>query len=500
MTDSAASIILYNPRAASPGHQRLPLSLLQLGGFLEDRLPYEIVDGNLLQEDEAVETLVGKLAAVRSACLAVTVMPGPQLQRTVRQLDLVRSRCPHATVVVGGYFPSIYPDVCARHRSIDYVCVGPGERTLPELVECLQRGDGPGGVAGLVFEHGGEITRTPPREPEDPDALPLLPYHRVDVGAYVADTHLGRRTLSHHSSYGCPYRCSFCGVTAVCGGTWRAESASRTAEVTERLVREWQIDALEFHDNNFFVDERRVADYCRHLLDNDVHITWWGEGRVDTVLAFSDRTWQLMRDSGLAMIFMGAESGDDETLRRMNKGGTLSREKTVQLVKRMREYGVVPELSFVCGNPPDPESDARATIELVRDIKAVNPLTEIVLYRYDPVPLDGYMWDEVKARGFDPPTTLDEWASPYWEQVQRRRTVALPWLDDRVLRLIRDFETVLNAYYPTTTDARYRRRSWRLLLRLLSGWRYALRLYHRPGELRWLQRATRYQRPETTGF
>ena len=28
MTDSAASIILYNPRAASPGHQRLPLSLL----------------------------------------------------------------------------------------------------------------------------------------------------------------------------------------------------------------------------------------------------------------------------------------------------------------------------------------------------------------------------------------------------------------------------------------------------------------------------------------
>jgi len=35
---------------------------------------------------------------------------------------------------------------------------------------------------------------------------------------------------------------------------------------------------------------------------------------------------------------------------------------------------------------------------------------------------------------------------------------------------------------------------------MVSGWRYALRLYGAPYELRALHRLMHYQRPETTGF
>jgi hypothetical protein len=58
---------------------------------------------------------------------------------------------------------------------------------------------------------------------------------------------------------------------------------------------------------------------------------------------------------------------------------------------------------------------------------------------------------------------------------------------------------VLNAYYPTVTDMRLtagRRR----LLRAAAAWRYHTESYARPVELNLLQRAFRYQRPETTGF
>jgi anaerobic magnesium-protoporphyrin IX monomethyl ester cyclase len=64
---------------------------------------------------------------------------------------------------------------------------------------------------------------------------------------------------------------------------------------------------------------------------------------------------------------------------------------------------------------------------------------------------------------------------------------------------VRDFERVLNAYYPTTTDRRltpFRR----AVLRTASSWRYFLELYGGSYELRALQRMMRYQRPETTGF
>ncbi len=57
------------------------------------------------------------------------------------------------------------------------------------------------------------------------------------------------------------------------------------------------------------------------------------------------------------MVFLGAESASAETLARMDKGGTLTPEMTLELVRVMRGHGVVPELSFVLGNPPDPAAD-----------------------------------------------------------------------------------------------------------------------------------------------
>src|SRR5262249_42763284 len=51
-------VLLYNPKVALPGYQRLPHSLLQLGTLLEGRYPYAIIDGNLDQErDRAAEII-----------------------------------------------------------------------------------------------------------------------------------------------------------------------------------------------------------------------------------------------------------------------------------------------------------------------------------------------------------------------------------------------------------------------------------------------------------
>jgi hypothetical protein len=64
---------------------------------------------------------------------------------------------------------------------------------------------------------------------------------------------------------------------------------------------------------------------------------------------------------------------------------------------------------------------------------------------------------------------------------------------------VRNFERVLNAYFPTATDPKLS--GWhRAALKAASGWRYALERYEAPYELRALHRLIRYQRPETTGF
>jgi radical SAM superfamily enzyme YgiQ (UPF0313 family) len=191
---------------------------------------------------------------------------------------------------------------------IDYVVLSAGEDTLLELLDTLEAGGDPATVAGLAFERDGKVIQTPRRLPRDPNEQPWFPYAKVPVARYVSKTHLGTRTLSHHSSFGCPFFCNFCAVVNLAEGRWLAEKAERLGELMQYFVDNWQINAMEFHDNNFFVSEKRVAAFCEDLLRRGLKISWWGEGRIDTMLKFSPRTWELMRDSGLKMVFMGAEA------------------------------------------------------------------------------------------------------------------------------------------------------------------------------------------------
>jgi hypothetical protein len=129
----------------------------------------------------------------------------------------------------------------------------------------------------------------------------------------------------------------------------------------------------------------------------------------------------------------------------------------------------------------------------------VNPATEIILYTYTPVPLEGALYAGARQRGFAFPRTLDEWAAPEWQQLSMRRGDGIPWIEGEVRRRIRNFERVINAFYPTVTDTKLT--GWRrAALKIASAWRYALKLYDAPYELRALHRVIHYQRPETTGF
>jgi radical SAM superfamily enzyme YgiQ (UPF0313 family) len=252
------------------------------------------------------------------------------------------------------------------------------------------------------------------------------------------------------------------------------------------------------HDMDFFISEARVAEFADRIAP--LGISWWALGRVDTLMQYSDRSWESMARSGLRMVFSGAESGSEAALAAMNKGGKASPHLTLELARRMRSYNIVPELSFVLGSPPDPLADMEQTFEFIRAIKRVNPATEIILYTYTPVPMtDSTLFADASRLGFAFPSTLEEWASDEWRLLAMRRGRGLPWLDGTVRRRVRDFERVLNAYYPTVTDRRLTAVR-RLLLRTLSGWRYAAKMYAGAYELRALQRLMRYQRPETTGF
>lgn len=491
-------IVFFNPRSTSPGKEPLPISVLSLAAVIDGRFDWTLVDGNFaLDPAAAILEGLGRSRRGEPDLLAVTVMPGPQLRQAVPVCKAVRAARPGLPIVWGGYFPSHHADTVLAAPYVDFVVRGQGEAAFVRLVEALRSGGPLDEIPNLSWKRAG----TPVHNPVGPlvplDDLPNLPYDRVPLGRYLHATYLGDRTVAHNSSFGCPFACNFCAVVALANRRWVAQSAPRLADTVRSLVATYGVDAVQMHDMDFFIAEDRAAEFAERIAP--LGLGWWALGRVDILAGYTDRTWRLLKRSGLRMIFSGAETGSPEMLAAMNKGGTASPERTLDLARRLREHGIVPEFSFMLGLPPDPLANVRDTIAFVRRVKQVNPEAEIVLYVYTPIPQDGRLSAEARRLGFAFPRTLEEWTSEEWYRLSLRRGDGIPWMDGRVRRRVRNFERVLNARYPTVTDRRLTsvRRG---VLQALGGWRYALRFYAAPIELRILQRLMSYQRPETTGF
>ncbi|HEY4354655.1 MAG TPA: hypothetical protein VGN16_02825 [Acidobacteriaceae bacterium] len=192
------------------------------------------------------------------------------------------------------------------------------------------------------------------------------------------------------------------------------------------------------------------------------------------------------------MIFFGAESGSDATLVEMQKG--ITTEQTLIMARRTRQFGIIPEFSFVVGNPKDPERDTTETLRFIRKIKRINPDSEIIVQHYTPTPQKGAMYGEVDDK-IDFPDSPAEWATKQWMDFTLRIDTSAPWLKRKTKRLIDDFELVVASRWPTVQDIRAPQWS-RTLLKVLSSWRYAFRLYGHPYELQLAHQFINLRKPK----
>jgi len=497
------SVLLFNPRAARY-KPRIPNSVLQVAAGIEDVYDWVIVDGNL--ERDPWLKIENYLATGTFRYFGCTVMPGPQLKQAIPLSRKIREKYPHIVIIWGGYFPSNQYKVCLESRYVDYIINGPGDTAFPALLRALKNGFAIDDIKNIIFRRNGNIIKTAKEELPDMDQLPPLPYDKLNslypMRKYLGKTCLGEHTIAYHSSFGCPFTCSFCAVVPIYNARWKGRSAQAIYKDIKYLKENYQADAIEFHDNNFFVSEKRAAEFA-NLIKNE-NMTWWGEARIDTMHKYKDETLKLLRESGCRMIFFGAETGSDEILKKMDKGGTQTAKQIAEFAARLRQFDIIPEYSFVLGTPMDSEEAVNRQIDedikFIRKIKEINPATEIIIYTYSPVPTEGSdMYKEVTASGFRFPQKLDDWISPAWGNFDLRKNPLTPWLKPYMIDKIKNFETVLNAYHPTVSDTKLTPLR-KKVFRMMSAWRYRLQLYQMPKEIRLMQVLWQYRQPETEGF
>lgn len=494
-------IILLNPKSADFSF-RPPVALLYLGALLEGKYEYLIVDQN--HDKKVLNTLIDLVKEKDVKYIGMTVMPGPQMIHAIPISKELKRIYPHLKIIWGGYFPTFHPNTVLSADYVDFAFRGNVESSFVDFLDILEGKPGAKefkDILGLCYKENGKIIQNPKAETTDPDTIPLLPYNRIPMENYLSHgkSHLGQRTMNYLSSIGCPFTCGFCAIAGLHKGVWLGKDPELVYRDIKFLKDNYNIGALEFHDDNFFVAEKRAYAIAEKI--KDMNLKWWGEARPDTVMKYSDETLKMLADSGLKMVYFGAESSSEDLLKLMNKGGTQTPQTVLDLAERFGRFKIVPEFSFILGSPSENvDADIDRDISFIRKIKQINPLSEIILYIYSPVNFeDSEMSLASKLQGFDYPKTLDEWLSPRWKNFDIRKYAQTPWLKPHHIKKIKNFERTLNSTFPTLTDTKIR--GWkRSLMKLMGTWRYKTSFYTAPYEIRLVQRLLRYRQPEVEGF
>jgi anaerobic magnesium-protoporphyrin IX monomethyl ester cyclase len=251
--------------------------------------------------------------------------------------------------VIGGSHVTFAADEALAHA--DFVARGEGgEALMSELIEALEGRRELETIRGLSFKRDGRHVHNGVREPvADLDDLPV-----PDLSLIVGHERLKSTPIM--TSWGCPFACNFCSVTAMFGRKYRYRSPeSVIAELQDKRPSH-----VFFYDDNFAADKRRLKTLLRMMIEHDLVVPWQAQMRADVVR--DAELLDLMRRSGCHRVALGLESVDQATLDSFEKSQTV--DDVVVAVRRLHEYGIDCHGMFVLGADGDKPGTVRETVRV----------------------------------------------------------------------------------------------------------------------------------------
>lgn len=307
---------------------------------------------------------------------------------------IARSAASGAPIVVGGDHPTVWPERFLDGPDIDMVVRGEGEATFGALLDALETNGCAAGsldelpaIPGLSIRRSdGAIEHGPDRAlVDDLDTLPfpdldalhsLSTYRPVDLGAVI-----GMR--------GCPFRCSFCGVSTVWTNRVRFRSPANVADELEYLARRFDPPYFSFRDATFTLKRSWTEAVCREIIDRGLTRPWECVTRADTL----DRgLLEIMREAGCRTLRIGVESGSPRVLATMNK--SLDLEPIAEAAALMNEMGFYWSAYFLFGTPSETEESIEETMAF---IERIDP-PFVTVARFSPIPGTPY-YDALESAG-----------------------------------------------------------------------------------------------------
>jgi tRNA A37 methylthiotransferase MiaB len=182
-------------------------------------------------------------------------------------------------------------------------------------------------------------------------------------GTYLYFVPAHTKVASILTSRGCPYNCIFCHNTWK-GMPYRFNSAERVISEIEGLISRYGVKAIFFIEDNFFANKPRVETICKMMIKSNLNIIWGANARVDNI---DLEILTIAREAGCRQVTFGFESGSQKILDILNKKTTVKQNQ--QAIELCKQVGIIPQGTFMIGNPEETVEDIRATQDFIKNNK-----------------------------------------------------------------------------------------------------------------------------------
>lgn len=285
----------------------------------------------------------------------------PSFPECAEELRRVRASVDAPFLAIAGGVHATAEPQQTLEGGFDLICIGEGERALPELLRRVRDGGDVSTVPGFARLVGREVVRAPKPQRIELDEFPPFSPRRGLFGAIEL-------------TRGCIYACRFCQTPFFSKATFRHRPVDDVARWARELRRSGRRDvrfisptSLSYGSTDTSVNLAAVEALLAKVSE-----AMAPEGRVFFGTFPSEVRPEHVTPDALALLrrfvandslIIGGQSGSDRVLDRSRRGHDVG--AIVRAVEVAVAGGFRPDVDFILGLPGEEASDVAATVSLM---------------------------------------------------------------------------------------------------------------------------------------
>lgn len=342
-----------------------PMGILYLAAYLRSKFDIDIQLVNQRADDCTVDQLARRAIEFEAdivglGCISTGAHSLGELTRKVRH------GLPSALIVLGGPHTSAVREAVMEGTTADAAVVGEGELAFEQVIRAWFDSRDLSQVPGLIWrDRDGQVVTNPGHTPvvEDLDTLPPPAYDLIDLRKYWSLQSMTplpkRRYVCLVSSRGCPYQCMWC--HNIFGKRFRAHSPERMVAEIEYAVRRWGIKEVEFLDDIFNLDKKRVFEFSQQVQRRNLRFKMTFPNAVRADILDQDVV-DAMVDTGMHFCSFALEAGSPRI--QQYTGKRLDIPRFLKGIEMAVDRGVFANGFMMLGFPTETEEELRQTVDV----------------------------------------------------------------------------------------------------------------------------------------